>query len=177
MKLLPKFFCAFFIFLSFSLTAQKNISLTSLNGNIVFSFKLTNKTPMYSVSFKGKTLVDYSSLGLNFDNGNFNNNLKLNKPVYRDATEDYELVVGKTKKVRSHYKEVSIPLEEITAPFRKINIVVRIFDDGLAFRYDIPKQKNWSAYTMLDENTTFKITGDPKVHTLFLPNYTTSHEG
>jgi len=132
---------------------------------------------MYSVSFKGKTLVDYSSLGLNFDNGNFSNNLKLNKPVYRDTTEDYELVVGKTKKVRSHYKEVSIPLEEITAPFRKINIVVRIFDDGLAFRYDIPKQKNWSAYTMLDENTTFKITGDPKVHTLFLPNYTTSHEG
>ena len=30
---------------------------------------------------------------------------------------------------------------------------------------------------MLDENTAFNIAGDPMVHTLLLPNYTTSHEG
>ena len=62
-------------------------------------------------------------------------------------------------------------------PFRKINLLVRVFDDGLAFRYEIPQQKNFTSFTLLDENTTFKLTGNPKVHTLFLPNYTSSHEG
>ena len=79
--------------------------------------------------------------------------------------------------VHSHYQEVRIPLERNVAPFRKINLVVRAFDDGIAFRYEFPQQKNWTSFTLLDENTTFKLTGNPTVHTLFLPNYTTSHEG
>ena len=55
--------------------------------------------------------------------------------------------------------------------------MVRVFDDGLAFRYEFPQQNNWSAYTLLEENTTFNLAGDPMVHSLFLPNYTSSHEG
>ena len=173
-KISRLFFCILF---SFSLHAQQSLRITSPNKNIVFSFKLENKSAFYSVIFKGKTIIDYSSLSLQFDNGNFENNLKLNKVFYRDTTEDYELVVGKTKQVHTHYKEATIPLEETAAPFRKINIVVRVFDDGLAFRYQYPQQKNWTHYALLDENTTFKFTGDPLVHTLFLPNYRSSHEG
>ncbi|HEY6975829.1 MAG TPA: glycoside hydrolase family 97 protein [Chitinophagaceae bacterium] len=175
MKLQPKLLCIICL-LSSSLIAQ-NIKLTSPNGNLIFSFKFINKIPAYSVSFKGKVLVDNSTLSLNFDNGNFEHNLRINKPVFRDTSEDYVLIVGKAKNVHSHYSEVIIPLEEPVAPQRKINFAVRAFDDGIAFRYEFPQQKNWSSYTLLDENTTFKLTGNPTVHTLFLPNYTTSHEG
>ena len=84
-------------------------------------------------------------------------NLAINKPVFRDTSEDYELVTGKTKQVHTHYKEVRIPLEETVAPFRKINLLVRVFDDGLAFRYEIPQQKRFTSFTLLDENTTFQI--------------------
>lgn len=157
--------------------AQKKISITSPDGNLRFSFKLVNKSMMYSVAFKSKTIIDYSSLGLQFENDNFENNLKMNKPVFRDTTEDYDLVTGKTKHVHTHYKEVKIPLEESVAPFRKINFIVRIFNDGLAFRYVLPEQNNFTSFTLLDENTTFKLAGDPRVHALFLPNYTSSHEG
>jgi alpha-glucosidase len=157
--------------------AQKKISLASPNGNILFSFRLVNKTMEYSVAFKRKTIIDYSSLGLNFIDNNFNTNLTINKPVFRDTSEDYKLITGKTKLIHTHYKEVTIPLEETVTPFRKINLLVRVFDDGLAFRYEIDQQKNFTSFTLLDENTTFKLTGNPKVHALFLPNYTSSHEG
>jgi alpha-glucosidase len=177
MKLLPKILCIVCVLLSLQLFAQNNIKLTSPNGNIVFNFKLANNTAMYSVAFKGKTIVDYSALSLKFDNGNFENTLTINKPVFRDISEDYELVVGKTKNVHSHYREVVIPLEETVTPQRQINLVARAFDDGIGFRYEYPQQKNWVSYTLLDENTTFKLTGNPTVHALFLPNYTTSHEG
>jgi alpha-glucosidase len=171
-----KLLCFCCVLFCFSAQAQ-NLRITSPDGNIVFIFKLKNKAAFYSVSFKGKTVADYSSLSLNFDNGNFQNSLKLNKPIYRDTVEDYNLVVGKASHVYTHYKEVMIPLEETVAPHRKINVAVRVFDDGVAFRYIFPQQPNWSRYTLLDENTTFKLAGDPFVHALFLPNYTSSHEG
>lgn len=163
--------------ISFAPAAQKPIRLTSPSGNIVFSFKMLNKTPAYSVAFAGKTLIDFSALTLQFDRVFFSGNLKLNRPVIKDEVENYELVTGKTKKVSARYKELLLPLEEINAPKRKINIVTRIFDDGLAFRYEYPQQNNWEAYTLLEENTSFNITGDPMVHCLMLANYTTSHEG
>jgi len=169
--------CISYLVISLTASAQKNIRLTSPDNNIVFSFKFLNNKMMYCITLKGKTIVDYSSLSLKFNNGNFETNLKFNKPVFRDTTEDYELVVGKAKQIHSHYKEVTIPLEETLSPYRKINFIVRAFDDGLAFRYQIPQQKNWSNFTLLDENTTFKLSGDPIVHTLLLPNYTSSHEG
>lgn len=159
-----------------SLQSQK-LHVASPNNKLVFNFKLINKSAFYSVSYKGKTIVDYSSLSLEFDNGKFETNLKLNKPFYRDTAEDYELVVGKTSHVHTRYRELKIPLEEINAPHRKIDIAVRVFDDGVAFRYEFPKQQNWTKYTLLDEVTTFKLAGNPIVHALFLPNYTSSHEG
>src|SRR5438093_13078433 len=87
------------IFLSFTVNAQKNIHITSPDGNIVFTFRLENKMPQYAVAYMGKPIINYSNLSLVFDDGKFESDLKINKPVYRDTTEDYELVIGKTKKV------------------------------------------------------------------------------
>lgn len=168
---------AVFLIICIPVNAQKNIHLTSPDGNISFSFKLLNKTMSYSVAFKQKKLINNSSLGLQFENDNFDNNLKMGIPIYRDTSEDYDLVVGKTSHVHTRYKEVTIPLDEAVSPFRKINFIVRIFNDGLAFRYQIPEQKNFTSFTLLDENTTFNFTGNPEVHALLLPNYTSSHEG
>jgi alpha-glucosidase len=48
---------------------------------------------------------------------------------------------------------------------------------ALLFDMNFPGKKNWSEYTMTDENTQFNIAQNPKVKSLFLPNFTTSHEG
>ncbi|MDQ2720501.1 MAG: glycoside hydrolase family 97 protein [Bacteroidota bacterium] len=177
MKLLPTLLFFVYLILTSPVSGQKIISLSSPDGNIHFSFNIVNKSMNYSVAFKGKTIIDNSSLSLKFDKDNFQNNLKIDKTVYHDTTEDYDLIVGKTKHVHTQYKEVTIPVEETVSPFRKINLVVKAFNDGLAFRYELQKEQNQANFVLLDENTTFKLTGDPVVHALLLPNYTTSHEG
>jgi alpha-glucosidase len=158
-------------------TAQKAIRLSSPNGQLAFSFRLVNKKMQYDIAFKGNLLVEQAALGLQFEDRDFINNLQVLTPVFREADEQYELVVGKTKQVRSHYKEVTIPVLEPTAPHRLIHLIVRAFDDGIAFRYEYPQQKNWSSYTLLEENTSFRLAGDPMVRALFLPSFTSSHEG
>jgi alpha-glucosidase len=54
---------------------------------------------------------------------------------------------------------------------------VRAYNDGVAFRYAFPEQAGWKNYTLYDESTNFNLAGDPKALVLFLPSYTSSHEG
>ena len=79
MKLLSMLLCTAYLFLSTSLFAQKNIRVASPDGKIVFLFKLVNTAPAYSVAYNGKTIIDYSVLSLQFDNGSFEKNIKISK--------------------------------------------------------------------------------------------------
>lgn len=154
------------------------IDLQSPDGEIIFSFFIKSGYPSYSVSFKGKILAEDSKLSLEFkESGEFGRNLTVDKPDYRSIDETYELVVGKTKTARNFCNEVNISLAEKEAPCRKVNLVVRVFNDGIAFRYEFPKQKKWKYASLIDENTAFNLSGNPMVLTLFLPNFLTSHEG
>ncbi len=175
MKLLQSLSIIFACITALPAYSQKSIKLSSPDGNIQYVFQLKDKAPVYTVSFKGKPIIKNSGLILSFsETGLFKHDLKILKPVFREAIETYELIVGKAKSVNHPFKEVIIPLEETKKPFRKINLVVRAFNDGLAFRNEFPRQKNWSSYSLTDENSDFKLTGDPKLLNLFLPNYTTS---
>src|SRR5205814_244184 len=118
--------------------AQKTIQLRSPDNNILFTFQLTKNSPVYQVDFKGKRLVDKSTLGLVFsEDGNFAGGLVSGRPVKHTGDETYELVVGKAKTVRSHYEELTVPLIRSTGTGKKqVNLVVRVFNDGVAFRYE-----------------------------------------
>lgn len=131
---------------------------------------------VYAVNYKGTAIIDYSSLSLDFAEGAFQD-FKIGKPSYRDTTEEYELVVGKVKKVVTRYRELFLPLQETHTPFRHLNIRVRAFNDGLAFRYEYPVQQRWSSWELKEENSQFRLHGDPRAQLLLLPSFTTSHEG
>ena len=169
----------FMIIIAEKISAQKIIRLQSPDHNIVFSFQLTKKSPVYEVVYKGKKLLEKSTLGLSFkEDGNFAGNLVAGKPIFKIGNETYDLVVGKAKTVHSVYEELTLPLIRINGNDKKqVNLVVRAFNDGIAFRYEFPAQENWSSYTLTEEQSTFNLVQNPKVLTLFRENYTTSHEG
>ncbi|HMH34246.1 MAG TPA: glycoside hydrolase family 97 protein [Puia sp.] len=157
--------------------AQKKIQLKSPNGQLVFHFILSGGLPAYDVEFKGRQVIANSRLGLVFQDRPFNAQLVMGKPVYRETTETYELIVGKTKKVNDPYHEVLIPLKDKMAQPRQVNLLVRAFNDGVAFRYEFPEQPAWQNMILTDEQTRFRMAGNATAHALFLPNYTSSHEG
>ena len=159
----------------FALFAQKKITVASPDKNLSFSLAMLNAKPAYSVVYKGKPLIENSLLSLRFSDGSFSKNITVGKPIYKDTTEEYNLLIGKASHVKEHYKEVLVPLSEASG--KHINIHIKVFDDGIAFRYEFPQQNGWSSYTLLDENTAFNMVGEPVVHTLMFGNYTSSHEG
>ncbi|MBS1661898.1 MAG: glycoside hydrolase family 97 protein [Bacteroidetes bacterium] len=166
------------MFIVSSSRAEQRIELKSPDGLIRFSIRLTDSLPCYSVSFQNILLIDASPLSLAFqETGEFGRNIAHAKPVFREGEDNYELIVGKTKFVHDRYKEVEIPLQERTGHRRRINFIVRVFNDGVAFRYVFPVQDSWKSYQLIAENTCFRLAGDPEVMASCLPGYTTSHEG
>ena len=178
MKLIKNILVLVMIILGTKSFCQKIIQIKSPDKNIVFSLTLTKNSPVYEVVYKGKKLVDRSTLGLAFkEDGTFAEGLVAGKPIFKTGDETYDLVVGKTKTVHTHYNEVTLPLTQSDAQKKQVNIVVRVFNDGAAFGYEFPTQSNWKNYILTDEQTTFNLSQDPQVLTLFRENYTTSHEG
>ena len=158
-----------------SLAAQKKIQLTSPDGNIVFSLSLTKNLPEYSVACNKETLIQHSSLNLIFDDGRpLEHCVMLSQPAFSSGIDNYKLIVGKTSLVNERYKKVIIFLK---GEKYNVNIEVKIFNDGLAFRYVVPYQNGKKTYTLLEEKTQFNIIGNPVVKALPLPDFTTSHEG
>lgn len=169
--------CVIIILITKSAIAQKQLTITSPDRKIHFTLLLSDTALQYKVDYKEQTLIDFSSLSIDMEGGHFQKSLRWNKPAYKDTTETYTLLTGKTSLVNHQYKEMSIPLREKSSPFRMLSIIVRVFNDGIAFRYSFPKQTALNDLTLLEESTTFKLKGDPTLRALLLPNYTTSHEG
>jgi len=167
-----------FIICSAGCQKTEKAELKSPDGKIYFSLVVDNEYPAYSVSFNEKNLIKDSQLSLRFaESGEFGKNLKIGKPVYRTIDESYELIVGKTKSVRNFCNEVIVPLVEKNPPFRSINLAVRAFDDGIAFRYEFPEQEERKTFSLTAENSSFNLAGNPQVLTLFRQHFVTSHEG
>lgn len=177
MKIYKSICCLLLIIICCKATAQKTVAVSSPDKKIQFSFQLVDKSPQYRISFNGKNIIDHSSLSLQFDNEHFDSNILMRKPVLKTAVEQYTLPVGKAKNINDAYNEVTIPLEKNSGDHLHINIVVRAFNNGVAFRYEFPKQANRNSFVLTDENSSFQFTENPTVHALFLPNYTSSHEG
>ena len=164
--------------LAFSAFAQKPYTLRSPDGQLAYSLRLTPQAPVYSLAFHGKQLVRESPLGLVFrEGGAWGAGLQVLRTKATVADETYSLVVGKASRVRSHYRQLALDLQEAAAPGRLVRLVVRAYDDGLAFRYEFPAHSGRTSFELTEENTTFQLSGDPQLLTLFRENYTTSHEG
>jgi alpha-glucosidase len=157
-------------------SAQRTIDLTSPDNNLQFQFQLFEGIAIYSIAYKKNIIVDQSAIGLTFTQGSFNDQLKSGRPQRRQGEESYELVVGKVKSVKERFNEVIIPLEQTENDIR-VNFIVRAFNDGIAFRYELIKIPGHATFDLREESTSFTLRGNPTALTMFLPNYTTSHEG
>lgn len=165
------------LFCFIAVSAQQRMSVSSPDGKLRFSLKVTPESVSYDIDYRKQSLIANSLLGFSFDSGEFGRNLKAGKVQRKKIDETYKLIVGKTSSVRSRCNEMTVPMQERSDSGRLINLVVRAFDDGIAFRYEFPEQKAWDSYVMYDERTQFNLQGNPMALLMYLPGYVNTHEG
>src|SRR5690606_5992780 len=111
----------------------------------------------YSVTRDNKPLIGASRLGFIFaDAPKFERRLKLAGQSSRSSDTTWEQPWGERRYVRDHFNELRISLAETARPQRTIDVVFRLFDDAVAFRYEFPKQ-GFSQVNIAEEQTEFAV--------------------
>lgn len=113
---------------------------------------ITPEGPLYSITFNGRDLICESELAMHFrESGLFSKELSPGKPSTREINEPYRLIVGKAKHVVDHCNELVLPLYEKKGTRRRVDFVMRAYNDGVAFRYEFPEQEHQENFVSLVE--------------------------
>ncbi|TFI58486.1 glycoside hydrolase family 97 protein [Sphingomonas parva] len=118
--------------------------------------------PEYSVSRLGRAVIAPSRLGFLFTNApQFLRNVKVADAGRRSEDGRWEQPWGERRFVRNRYNEVRVTMTEVApAPGRRIDVVFRVYDDGVGFRYEFPDQAGLKQVEIAEELTEFAV-ADP----------------
>jgi len=156
--------------------AQDRDTASAELSNVKLSFSLDNDgRPIYSVTYKNIPVISPSSLGFVLkDDPDFYKSFVLISTNKKQVDETWQPAWGEQKNIRNHYEQLSVHLQQKKAPGRTLDLVFKVFDDGVGFRYEFPKQKGLKYFVISDELTQFNLTGDHK--TFWIPGDYDSNE-
>ncbi|UCD51797.1 MAG: glycoside hydrolase family 97 N-terminal domain-containing protein [Phycisphaerales bacterium] len=141
------------------------VELSSPNGQVeivlvVRDFAGAKACPVYSVSYRGRTVVAESKLGLDLEDGHLGHGVEETVLSKGSHDSEWKPVYGERSMVRDRYNELEIQLQETEAPRRILILKFRAYDEGIAFCYTIPKQPGMKRVTVAKEGTEFRFPGD-----------------
>ncbi len=144
--------------------AQSGAPLTASLDNVRLTVALTaSGQPTYAVAYRQKPVVNPSRLGLQFVDGHgFDGPLVLTGSEVKNVDDAWQPVWGEVKSIRNRYQQLTVHLRQPAAPGRRLDVVFRVFADGVGFRYEFPKQPGLQYFTVADELTEFALPGDHK---------------
>ena len=144
--------------------AQPNGPQTARLGKVALVFALgPTGLPSYAVTYGSKAVLAPSRLGISFADGRgFEGPLVVVGSETKDVDETWQPVWGEVKNIRNHYQQLTMHLRQPAATGRLLDVVFRVFADGVGFRYEFPAQANLAYFTVQDEHTAFNLPGDHK---------------
>lgn len=144
-------------------------TVTSPGGKVVVKFSLDNGRPTYEMTYKGKTVVKPSHLGLELaktkyaskgmEETDLMDGFTVTKTDTSSFDETWKPVWGQTATIRNNYKEMAVTLNQ-AATKRNIVIRFRVYDDGMGLRYEFPQQDELNYFVIKEEHTQFAMNGD-----------------
>lgn len=137
--------------------------IKSPNGNLEVIFNMKDGVPFYSLTRKGVPVIKDSKLGFILkDKAALDKDFVIVDIKETAFDESWKPVLGEVKSIRNNYKSATIALQETSGEKRKLNIVFKVFNDGIGFRYEFPNQPNLKYFIISTELTEFNLTGDHK---------------
>ncbi|SHH64461.1 glycoside hydrolase family 97 catalytic domain-containing protein [Halobaculum gomorrense] len=143
--------------------------VTSPDGRITVTVDSSDGMPAYSVAVDGTTYIDTSTLGFDFQNqatfgagADSSADVTVTGSETAQATETWEPVWDQYERVAEQYTTLRLGLEETTDPGRSGNLEIRVFDDGLGFRFILDESftANGDKAVIRSENTQINFAGD-----------------
>ncbi|MEG2942260.1 MAG: glycoside hydrolase family 97 N-terminal domain-containing protein, partial [Thermomonas sp.] len=150
--------------------------LESPNGKATIELSLDAQgQARYAVAWNGMPVLLPSPLGVQLsDDDRIDRGLRVIDERRSVVDTQYELVAGKTRRVRDHYRQLDVTFAD--AKGRQLGVIVRAYDDGIALRYRLPLPAQGDL-VVKEDLTGFLFPRDLACHALNLGRFGTSHEG
>ncbi|HEX3024493.1 MAG TPA: glycoside hydrolase family 97 N-terminal domain-containing protein, partial [Chitinophagaceae bacterium] len=141
--------------------------IISPNGKIKVVVSLPNKnsqeiyfTTLYKIDGKFAEVMHASPLGINRTDEQFVNNLQLIKESKSISIHDkYQMICGKRLLCENFGTEKVFSLQN--ANHQLLNIIFRVYNNGVAFRYEFPDHST-TQKNIIDEATTYNLPDNTK---------------
>lgn len=174
-------YLSLYLFISsvFTINAQEILSPNKKIKVIIASKKATDDSSYGQVHFKilYKNKLEYievmpnSPMGILREDQQFTDNLKLvNESKTKQISQKYEMICGKQKMCNNFGTEKVF--KYVNSNNQPLNIAFRVYNDGVAFRYEFTNKTN-SLINIVDESTTYVF---PPATNRWLQSYTESYE-
>lgn len=130
----------------------------SPNQTLRFALDLSNGKFAYSIQKDAQALIADASLGLLLDGeSGLIGNFELERVTQTAVDTSWNPVWGQHATIQDKHNESIFFLRETTGEKRALKLVVRVFNDAVAFRYQIEGKAPGQTIRISDELTSFKI--------------------
>jgi len=142
---------------------SQGLRVASPDGRTQVSVAIRDGGLYYSIDRDGRALFLPSRLGLAFRGmPPLTDSLRIVDSARSTHDETWTQACGEVAHVRDHHNELSVSLVETAPPGRRFTVVFRVFDDGLGFRYELPRQAGLDEFAITDELTEFTLEDDAR---------------
>ena len=133
-------------------------NIISPNNRVRCRFILENGRASYSVFRDERPIVKDSKIGFLFaGEAPLKDHFKIIRTRNQKHREIIEMPWGEDHFIDNNYNELTVYLAEYKNDQRIFTIKFRVFDNAVAFRYEIPPQPKFQRVTVEDELTEFNI--------------------
>jgi alpha-glucosidase len=137
--------------------------LASPDGRNVVTVALDSGKLTYAVSHGERVILLPSALGFAFRGApRLQSGLRLLDTVRAERDTTWRQPWGEVRTVRDAHRELRVRVGERTGLRREFVAIFRAFNDGVAFRYELPRQPNLGAFAISDELSEFVFADNPK---------------
>jgi alpha-glucosidase len=119
-----------------------------------------NGAPHYSIRYRGRVIIGESRLGIRFaDHEGLDSGFRIVDSERGGNDSVWQQPWGERRRVRDHHNELFVRFEA-RDPQREFGLRIRVHDDGVGFRYEVPKQRYYDKVAIVDEITEFRLPQD-----------------
>ncbi len=162
-------FCILFqTFIPLLVQSQDSLQVASPNGLLTYQFSIREGgVPYYEIRYNKQPVILPSRLGLlNNPNGNpgapnWNEKLVVVKTSVQSVDTSWKPVYGERDEIPERYHELTLTLQDTVKvngrEKGKMQLIVRAYDEGIAFRYFFPESSRTQIIEIGQEDTHFRL--------------------
>lgn len=149
----------------------KTVQVKSPDEKIIVSISDDN-LPSYQISFNGETAIASSRLGLRFKkSAELGEGFVISDSKQSSSDSTWQLPWGERKNVRDNHNEMVVSFTADRDQSNTFKVRFKVFNDGIGFRYEVPKQKGLDGnIEITNEMTEFAVEKADKATAWWIPS-------